>query len=109
MLTILAPEHHLYTLVASYLQANPTTKDMPLRLQIQGMPPPDGPIPPPAVPKGYKINEILPLHSPALSGGGVSENILRDMMQGAYAPTLKLHPLNLLPTLPSRPSILGSD
>lgn len=23
---------------------------------------------------------ILPLHSPALSGGGVSENVLKDMM-----------------------------
>lgn len=32
------------------------------------------------------MNTILPLHSPALSGGGVSENILQDMMaemQGA--------------------------
>lgn len=27
------------------------------------------------------MGNILPLHSPALSGGGVSENILRDMMQ----------------------------
>lgn len=27
------------------------------------------------------MGDILPLHSPALSGGGVSENILRDMMQ----------------------------
>jgi len=45
------------------------------------MPPPEEPIPPPAVPRGWKINAILPLHSPALSGGGVSENILKDMMQ----------------------------
>lgn len=45
------------------------------------MPPPQLPIPPPAVPKGWKINDILPLHSPALSGGGVSENILKDVMQ----------------------------
>lgn len=45
------------------------------------MPPPKLPIPPPAVPKGWKINEIVPLHSPALSGGGVSENILKDVMQ----------------------------
>ena len=50
------------------------------------MPHPEGPLPPPAVPKGYKINEILPLHSPAVSGGGVSENILKDMMQGASIP-----------------------
>ena len=27
------------------------------------------------------MGDILSLHSPALSGGGVSENILRDMMQ----------------------------
>ena len=37
--------------------------------------------PPPAVPKGWKINEVVPLHSPALSGGGVSENIIGDMME----------------------------
>lgn len=45
------------------------------------MPPPQLPIPPPAVPKGWNINDVLPLHSPALSGGGVSENILKDVMQ----------------------------
>ena len=78
-------EHHLYNLVSDYLKAHPTTPAMPLRLRIQGMPHPEGPLPPPAVPKGYKINEILPLHSPAVSGGGVSENILRDMMQGMSA------------------------
>ena len=27
------------------------------------------------------MNKILPLHSPALSGGGVSDNILKDVMQ----------------------------
>jgi len=26
------------------------------------------------------MNDILPLHSPAASGGGVSENFLKDMM-----------------------------
>lgn len=26
------------------------------------------------------MSTILPLHSPALSGGGVSENFLKDMM-----------------------------
>ena len=45
------------------------------------MPMPAGPLPPPSVPKGWKLNTILPMHSPALSGGGVSENILKDMMQ----------------------------
>lgn len=27
------------------------------------------------------MNAVLPLHSPGLSGGGVSENILKDVMQ----------------------------
>lgn len=27
------------------------------------------------------MGTVLPLHSPALSGGGVSENILKDVMQ----------------------------
>lgn len=79
-------EHHLYTLVAKHLLAHPTTPESPLRLRIHGMPPPTMPIPAPAVPRGWKMSSILPLHSPALSGGGVSENILQDMMaemQGA--------------------------
>jgi len=74
-------EHHLYTLVSAHLKAHPTTAESPLRLRIQGMPPPNGPVPPPAVPRGWKMGSILPLHSSALSGGGVSENILKDVMQ----------------------------
>jgi signal recognition particle subunit SRP19 len=70
---------HLYILVAEYLQAHPTTKDSPLKLQIQGVPAPEK-LEPPAVPRGWKINSILPLHSPAMSGGGVSENFFKDMM-----------------------------
>jgi signal recognition particle subunit SRP19 len=45
-----------------------------------GLPPVTEPPPPPEVPKGWKINSILPLHSPALTGGGVSDNFLKDMM-----------------------------
>jgi signal recognition particle subunit SRP19 len=37
-------------------------------------------MPEPAVPNGWKLNKILPLHSPAITGGGVSENFLQDMM-----------------------------
>ena len=54
-----------------------------MRLRIAGMPVPDKPVDPPAVPRGWKMGTILPLHSPALSGGGVSENIIKDMMQEA--------------------------
>lgn len=35
---------------------------------------------PPSIPRGFKIGTILPLHSPALSGGGVSDNMFKDMM-----------------------------
>lgn len=70
---------HLYILVARYLQAHPTTKESPLKLQIQGVQAPEK-LEPPAVPRGWKINEILPLHSPAMTGGGVSENLFKDMM-----------------------------
>lgn len=31
------------------------------------------------------MNTVLPLHSPALSGGGVSDNIIQDMMQEIQA------------------------
>lgn len=33
------------------------------------------------MPRGWKVGSILPLHSPAMSGGGVSENFLKEMMQ----------------------------
>ena len=74
-------EHHLYILVAKHLQANPTTQESPLRLRVAGMPLPDKPVLPPAAPRGWKMGQILPLHSPALSGGGVSENMFKEMMQ----------------------------
>jgi signal recognition particle subunit SRP19 len=74
-------EHHLYHLISTYLQSHPTTEDSPLRLRLQGLPPPkDGKAPVPAIPRGFKMGSVLPLHSPALSGGGVSENFLKDMM-----------------------------
>ena len=75
-------KHHLYILVAKYLKEHPTTESSPMSLKIAGVPPPEKPPGKPAVPKGWKINDILPLHSPALSGGGVSDNIIGDMMKG---------------------------
>ena len=70
---------HLYILVGEWLQKHPATPETPLNLKIARMPVPEK-IDPPAVPKGWKINEIIPLHSPAMSGGGVSDNMFRDMM-----------------------------
>lgn len=74
---------HLYDLVAEHLKRNPATEDTPNRLRIQGIPLPDktkgeGKV---NVPRGWKIGEILPLHSPARSGGGVNENFFKDMME----------------------------
>ncbi len=78
-------KHHLYTLVSKYLLTHPTTRDSPLRLRIQGIPRPETPLTAPDIPRGWKMNTILPLHSPALSGGGVSENIIKDVMQEIQA------------------------
>ncbi|KAF2103833.1 signal recognition particle, SRP19 subunit [Rhizodiscina lignyota] len=73
-------KHHLYILVSTYLKAHPTTENSPLRLRIAGMPAPKGAPPPPEIPRGWKMGTVLPLHSPAVTGGGVSENFFKDMM-----------------------------
>jgi signal recognition particle subunit SRP19 len=75
-------EHHLYKMISKYLKSHPTTAETPKKLQIQGLPtPPKDAIPAPSVPRGFKIGTILPLHSPALSGGGVSDNMFKNMME----------------------------
>ncbi|KAF3016674.1 signal recognition particle subunit [Penicillium rubens] len=73
-------KHHLYILVAQYLKANPTTEKSPYRLRIRGLPMPEKLPAAPAAPRGWKIGKILPIHSPAYSGGGVSDNPLKDAM-----------------------------
>ncbi|KAG6093017.1 hypothetical protein E4U30_004740 [Claviceps sp. LM220 group G6] len=78
-------KHHLYILVAKHLLENPTTEDSPgLRARLGGqVQPPEGTAyPRPAVPRGWKISEFVPYVSPAMTGGGVSENLLTDMMRG---------------------------
>ncbi|KAI1741141.1 signal recognition particle, SRP19 subunit [Xylaria scruposa] len=86
-------KHHLYVVVAKYLQEHPTTDDSPaLRQGLRGMGLgslggagdvyADGkPWPRPAVPKGWKLGELLPAYSAAMTGGGVSENAFKDMMR----------------------------
>lgn len=73
-------KHHLYILISQHLKQNPTQRNTPLRLRVAGLPQPKEPLPEPAIPRGWKMNTILPLHSPALTGGGVSDDFLRDMM-----------------------------
>ncbi|KAH6620705.1 putative signal recognition particle protein [Chaetomium sp. MPI-SDFR-AT-0129] len=81
-------KHHLYLLVAQHLRNNPTTDtSRSLRMEVRGapMPPqvlePGQPWPRPAIPRGWKMGELLPYYSPAMTGGGVSENFLKDMMK----------------------------
>lgn len=78
--TNIAAEHHLYNLISTYLLEHPATEDSPMRFKPQGLPLKDDKYIPPAIPNGFKMGNILPLHSPALSGGGVSDNFLKDMM-----------------------------
>lgn len=77
-------KHHLYRLVAEHLRENPTTEDSPgLRVRIGGQlqPEPGKPYPKPAVPRGWKMGELVPYLSAAMTGGGVSENLFKDMMK----------------------------
>lgn len=77
-------KHHLYVLVAQHLKDNPTTEKSPaLWMRLPGAPVPDAskPYPKPAVPRGWKMGELLPYYSPAMTGGGVSENFFKDMMR----------------------------
>ncbi|CAJ2510836.1 Uu.00g064610.m01.CDS01 [Anthostomella pinea] len=78
-------KHHLYILVARHLQQNPTTEhsDALRKVRVPGLGvPEDGePWPRPAVPRGWKLGELLPAYSAAMTGGGVSENSFADMMK----------------------------
>lgn len=76
-------EHYLLRLVATYLQSHPTTSESPLKLRIPGLPAPKSEelAAVPAIPRGFKMGTILPLHSPARSGGGVSDNFFKEMME----------------------------
>lgn len=73
-------KYHLYAMISEYLKTHPATHQSALRFRPQGMPMSRETTTTPAVPRGFKIGTILPLHSPALSGGGVSDNFMKDMM-----------------------------
>ncbi|CAF9914414.1 MAG: hypothetical protein GOMPHAMPRED_008155 [Gomphillus americanus] len=88
-------KHHLYILVAKYLQSHPTTEQTPLRLpSVPGEK--VEPKPAPNIPRGWKINAILPMHSPAVKGSGVTDNPLKEAMaqlgQGGDAMGLEAGP-----------------
>lgn len=98
-MTLLA-EHHLYILVAQYLQSHPTTEQSPYRLRIHGLPMPEKLPPPPPAPRGWKIGKILPIHSPAYSGGGVSDNPFKEAMA-------EMEKMQNMPGFPGMPGMAG--
>lgn len=54
----------------------------------------------PAAPRGWKIGKILPIHSPAYSGGGVSDNPFKDAMA-------EMQGMQGMPGMPSIPGMPG--
>lgn len=67
--------------VAQYLRRNPTTEDDPFKVPVPGMGRESKRA---AIPKGATVNEIVPLHSPAMGGGGVNSDQLQSMMGGMF-------------------------
>lgn len=77
-------KHQLYVLIAQHLRNHPASdRSQALWERLPGVPAPDGnkPYPRPAVPRGWKVGEFVPYYSPAMTGGGVSENLFKDMMK----------------------------
>lgn len=73
---------YLYNLIAKELQKTPTKADDPLQLKLQGLPVPEKFLETKvAVPRGWKMNDILPVHSAAVSGGGVNDNFFKEAME----------------------------
>lgn len=57
----------------------------------------------PVAPRGWKIGKILPIHSPAYSGGGVSDNPLKDAM----AEMQGMQGMPGMPQIPGMPNLAG--
>ena len=74
-------KNYLYILVAEHLRSRPPSKETLYKIRYPAEMIPEK-YQAPAVPKGWKINDLIPLHSAAVSGGGVSENFMKDMMAG---------------------------
>ena len=63
---------------------------------------------PPAAPRGWKMSKILPIHSPAYSGGGVTDNPFKEAM--AEMQNMQGMPgVPNLPNIPGMPGMSGGD
>ena len=74
-------KRHLFVAIAEYLGRFPTQVSDVMKLRIPGLPIPDKGYEAPKVPRGWKLNDVVPLHSSALSGGGVSDNFFKEAME----------------------------
>ena len=64
------------------MQDHPTRPEDPLELKLQGLPVPENFLDTKvAVPRGWKMGDVLPVHSAAVSGGGVSDNFFKEAME----------------------------
>lgn len=73
---------HLYAVVGKWMKENPTTKQTPLELKLPGLPVPENFLDTDvAVPRGWKVGTILPVHSAAVSGGGVKDDFFKEAME----------------------------
>jgi signal recognition particle subunit SRP19 len=74
-------KHALYLAIAKYLRDHPTKAEDVLKVPVDGLPSDKVPAKA-AIPKGMNINAILPLHSPAMSGGGINSDMFKGMLGG---------------------------
>ena len=81
-------KRHLLLLVAQYLREHPTTPETPFQSmvfeQMKKAPGYNGEkhAEPLAVPRGWKLNSILPVMSPAITGGKAPEQLMEQMSGG---------------------------
>jgi signal recognition particle subunit SRP19 len=73
---------HLYNVIGKWLVEHPTTKETPLELKLPGLPVPEKFLETDVVkPRGWKMGTILPVHSDAVSGGGVKDDFFKEAME----------------------------
>ncbi|KIW70172.1 hypothetical protein PV04_02467 [Phialophora macrospora] len=83
---------HLYSIIGKWLVEHPTTKESPLDLRLPGLPVPEKFVESEVVvPRRWKMGTILPVHSNAVSGGGVKENFFQEAMEELKAAQAKGH------------------
>lgn len=101
-------KRHLYHHVGKYLREHPATKDTPFEggvfEQMKNMPGFTGERPtcePLAKPRGWKINDILPVLSPAMTGGEAASNMMEQMSKSMFGGMMDAPPQ--IPAVPKKP------